>query len=64
MHPGRTPVEHPSGADGFAWLELGGDRSAYERWTDGADLPVRFVDGSGGIRAAALRTPAGDLLVR
>lgn len=63
MHPGRTPVEHPSHADGIAWIELGGDATAFDRWTDGADLPVRFVGGSGGIGSVAVRTSAGAELV-
>jgi hypothetical protein len=31
MHPGRTLLEDPSRADGIAWIELGGDRSASRR---------------------------------
>jgi hypothetical protein len=64
MHPGRAAVEHPARANGIAWIELAGDRAAFDRWTDEADLPVPFVDGDPGIRAVAPRTPDGDPLVR
>jgi hypothetical protein len=60
-HPGRTSLEHPSRADGIAWIELGGDPTVFDRWTGGADLPVRFAEGSEGIVSVALRSPAGDL---
>jgi hypothetical protein len=63
LHPGRTSVEHPARANGIAWIELSGDRSTFDRWTDGADLAVRFAEGSPGIHRVALRTPDGDLLV-
>jgi Glyoxalase-like domain len=63
MHPGHTPVEHPSHADGIAWIELGGDPTSFDRWTDGADLPVRSVRGSGGIGSVAVRTSGGAELV-
>jgi len=64
IHPGRTRIDHPSGARGIAWLELDGDPAVLDRWTDGAELPVRFSQGSGGIRAVVLRTPNGELVVR
>jgi hypothetical protein len=61
--PGRTPVEHPSGAKGISGLELAGDAAALERWTDGADLPVRCVPGRSELRAILVRTADGDVLV-
>jgi glyoxalase-like protein len=64
MHPGHMPVEHPSHADGIAWIELRGDPTAFDRWTDGADLPVRFADGPEGLHAVVLRIPDGDRILR
>jgi hypothetical protein len=64
MHPGRTRLEHPSHADGIAWIELGGDPDPLEAWTDGADLPVRFGPGPEGIIGVALRSLGGDRIVR
>jgi Glyoxalase-like domain len=61
--PGRTPVEHSSGATGIARLELAGDAASLARWTDGADLPVRIFAGSDGLRAVVVRTAGGDVLV-
>jgi hypothetical protein len=62
-HPGRTTIEHPSRAEGVAWIELGADRDALDRWTNGAHLPVRSDDGWRGIRAVALRTRERDLRI-
>jgi hypothetical protein len=65
MHPGATPVDHESGARGIAWAEVAGDEERFRRWTDGADLPVRLLHGDPpGVRAVALETPFGDLVVR
>jgi Glyoxalase-like domain len=62
LHPGRVPIEYPSGATAIEALEIGGDRDALARWTDGADLPVRSVPGPAGLRAVEVRTREGDLL--
>jgi Glyoxalase-like domain len=62
-HPGRTPIVHPSGAEAIARIELGVDRRTLDRWTDHAELPVRLVEGSPGIRAVAVRTPDGESVV-
>jgi Glyoxalase-like domain len=62
-HPGCTPIGHPSRAEGVAWIELGADRDALDRWTDGAHLPVAFDEDSRGIRTVVLRTADGDLFV-
>ena len=64
IHPGRTRIDHPSGAHRIAWLELGGDPAVLDRWTTGAELPVRFSQGSRGIYTVVLRTRDGELVVR
>jgi hypothetical protein len=63
MHPGSTSVDHPSHANGIAGIELDGARARFDRWTDGADLPIRFVQGSGGIGSVAVRTSDGGAFV-
>lgn len=65
LHPGAGRLAHPSGASGIAWVEISGDPAAFGAWTDGADLPVRFVrDEPVGVRAVGLATPSGELVVR
>lgn len=65
LHPGAGGLAHRSSASGIAWVEIAGDRGAFEAWTDGADLPVRFVrDEPAGIRAVGLATPSGELVLR
>ena len=63
LHPGRTFADHPSGATGIAWLELGGDPSRLSDWLGDADLPIRVVEGELGLRAVGLRTVGGIELV-
>lgn len=64
LHPGATAAEHPSGANAIAWVEVAEDPERFAAWTDGAALPIRFVDGDRGIRAVGLATPNGEVVVR
>lgn len=65
IHPGVDPPIHPSGAHGVTWVEVAGDPEVFRDWTDGAELPVRFVSsGPAGVRAVALATPTGEQLLR
>lgn len=65
LHPGATPIEHESGAHGISWVEVVGDGARFRAWTDGADLPIRSLDGDPpGVRAVALAAPLGDLVLR
>jgi hypothetical protein len=41
-------------AGGITWLEVAGDREALDRRLDGADLPVRVVEGTAGVRAMGI----------
>jgi len=63
LHPGRTPIDHPSGATGIDVLELGGDLAALGVWTEGAELPVRSVPGTAGPQGVVVRTVEGELRV-
>jgi hypothetical protein len=63
-HPGDVRIDHPSGADGIAWVEIAGDPRRLERWVGGAELPVRSVDGDEGVIAVGLSTPRGELILR
>jgi Glyoxalase-like domain len=62
LHPGRVPIEHPSGAAAIEALELGGGRPALDRWTDGADLPIRSVSGVPGLRTVEVVTRDGNVV--
>jgi len=63
-HPGDPTPAHPSGADDIAWIEVAGDAERFRAWVGGASLPVRVTPGDDGITAVALRTPAGELVLR
>lgn len=61
--PGATPVEHPSGASGIAWVELACDEQTL-RDRVGADLPeLRSVGGAGGVRRAGIAAPGGEIVL-
>lgn len=63
-HPGSVAVEHTVEVLGASWLEVGGDSARIERWTGGADLPVRVVDADEGVRALGIATPDGEIVLR
>lgn len=63
-HPGREPANHHLEADGIARLELSGDRRKLEDWLGGADLPLEFVEGPGGVEAVFVGTKVGELALR
>lgn len=60
-HPARVPVEHPSGAQGIAWVELGGDRDRVCAWVGSDEAQLRVVGGDPGVRRFALATPNGEI---
>ncbi|HEX6131322.1 MAG TPA: VOC family protein [Actinomycetota bacterium] len=62
-HPGRTRLAHPVGAAAIVSIEVAGDAAAFRAWTDGADLPVRSVDGPPGVRAVELRADGGPIRI-
>ena len=42
-------------AGGITWIEVAGDAGRLREWLDGADLPVRVVDGDpAGVRAMGI----------
>jgi Glyoxalase-like domain len=66
LHPGRSAAPaHPCGASGIAWAEVCGDAAELDAWLDGAQAPLRVVDGpKRGLSAVGLSTPAGELTLR
>lgn len=59
LHPGRSPIDHPSGAMGIAWVEVAGDPDRLSEWLDGAALPIRVVGGAPGVLRVHLATVDG-----
>lgn len=64
LHPGRARAGHGVRAEGIAWVEVAGDSGRLREWLAGEDLPIRVVEGPRGIRAVAIRTAGGELLIR
>ena len=41
-------------AGGLTWIEVAGDRALLDQWLGGAELPVRVVEGTPGVRAVGI----------
>ncbi|HEV3230957.1 MAG TPA: VOC family protein [Candidatus Dormibacteraeota bacterium] len=63
-HPGHTRVEHPSGALGIAWVEIGGDRDRLRDWLGDDAAAIHLVGGQPGVRRVGIITPEGDIVLR
>jgi len=62
LHPGRMRAGHGLRVDGIARVDLGGDEARLRAWCDG-QLPIRVTEGPPGIRAVALATADGELVI-
>lgn len=49
---------------GIEWVELGGDETRLREWLGEAVPGLRAAGGEPGVRAACLRTPRGEVLLR
>lgn len=56
-------VRHANPPGSYAWVEHGGDEAALREWI-GGDLPLRFVGGAPGLRAVAIDSLRGEIVVR
>lgn len=63
-YPGRTPATHDVQPAGIVWVEVSGDGQRLSDWLGGADLPIRVIDGPPAVRAFAIATADGELVVR
>jgi hypothetical protein len=63
-HPGLTPIHHPSGALGIAWVEIGGNQERLSDWLGDHAAAVRLVGGAPGVRSVGIITPDGDVVLR
>jgi hypothetical protein len=62
-HPGAVPAEHRVPVEGIAWAEVGGDEARLRDWLDGADVPIRVVDGDPRVHAVGISLRDGDEIV-
>jgi hypothetical protein len=63
-YPGATPVRHPNGATGVAWLELTPeDPEMLERWIAPVEPPIRVVAGPAGLHRVGIATAAGVVVL-
>lgn len=63
LGPSLRPVVEPLGV---AWMELGGRKEEMDEWlgTDCASLPLRFNGKGAGLYVVAVRTAAGEIVIR
>jgi hypothetical protein len=52
--PGVADPGAEGDAGGITWIELSGDAGRLERWLDGAQLPIRVVEGPAAVRAVGI----------
>jgi len=63
LHPGAAPAEHRIPVERVAWVEVGGDEARLRDWLDGADVPIRVVDGDPRVHAVGIGFRDGDEIV-
>ena len=66
IHPGNEKAHHWIQPSGISWVEIGGEAGAIREWigAGAGDLPLRFVGGEPGVRAVAIKTSVGEILIR
>jgi hypothetical protein len=52
---------HSSAPGAFTFVEVGGEEPELRSWIGDVDVPIRFVKGDPGIRAAGIETAAGEI---
>jgi hypothetical protein len=58
-------ASHPSGATHINWVEVAVDEERLSGWLgDHGDLPIHVVADEDGLRAVALATPTGEVVIR
>lgn len=62
-HPARMPADHPSGAHGIAWVELGGDPERVRQWVGSDEAQLHLVGGEPGLRRFAVATPDAEIIL-
>lgn len=62
-HPARTPVGHPSRANGIAWVEIGGVASEVRAWIGADEAHLRLVGGEPGVHGFAVSVSGGELVL-
>ena len=61
--PGATEVDHPSGATGIAWVEIGIDEQALRDRVGEPIHALRAVGGGGGVRRVGIAAPGGEIVL-
>lgn len=49
---------------GIEYIELAGDKKATEEWIGSDKLPLRWVDGTPGIKAVGIKTEKGTIVLK
>jgi Glyoxalase-like domain len=61
LHPGAVAIDHPTGANGIARVDVAGSPERFASWVGDAALPIRVVSGEPLVRTVVLATPDGEL---
>ena len=60
----QLPAPHKVQPQGIEYIELAGDQKATEEWIGTDKLPLRWVEGTLGIKAVGIKTAAGMIELR
>lgn len=63
LHGAQTAVDHRVQPVGFEYVKLAGDQKAMEDWIGTDKLPLRWTNGTPGIKAVGIRTVDGNTIV-
>jgi hypothetical protein len=62
-HPGGAGAHHRVQPRGISWIELAGDERRLRWWLGDAELPLRIVDGTPGIKRVGIATAEGEMVL-
>jgi hypothetical protein len=62
-HPGTDAAQHVVEPTGIASIEVAGDRARIESLLGDSGIPVRFLDGSPGVRRVRISTASGEIIL-
>jgi hypothetical protein len=64
LHPGAAVVEHDVSPSGITWIEIAAENDALHAWLGAYDLPLRITGPPPRLKAVAIGTATGELILR
>jgi hypothetical protein len=64
LHPAAAVVDHDVTPSGIAWVEIAAENEALHGWLGDHDLPLRITKPPARLKAVAISTATGELMLR